>query len=532
MPKKLTRDEFLEKAIAVHGKLYDYKKVNYVNYSTKVEIICIEHGSFFQTPERHLLGRGCNHKECLKVKREQTCLERYGVTVSSKSNLVVNKIKKTHAEKSEEEKKEILLKQQETCLERYDAKTPFQSKICNEKRKQTMTLKYGTEFALQNEECRNKSKESNKKTLLERYGVDHNFKIDGVVEKRKSSWLDIYGVENASQKHIPKETLDLLNNKEWLIDQHHNKEKSLSKISEELNIWGSLLGTYFKKHNIQLRKFKFSRQEKEIVDFLNDYASNIITFDRTILNGKELDAYLPDFNLAIEFNGLYWHSEKYRDETYHIGKTVDCSNKGIQLIHIFEDEWENKQEIVKSILLSKLGIYSKKIYARKCVVKQINSIKVRNFIEENHIQGNCPAIKYYSLWYDGEIVSALSINKSRFEKGKYEIVRYVTKCNTQIVGGFSKLLKRAKEDFGELYSYTDLRYFTGEIYRYSGTFIRRSKPGYFWTKGIIRISRYKTQKRNLSKILQNFDENETEIENMIKNGYVRIFDCGHDLFKL
>lgn len=532
MAKKLTTEQFIKKAVEVHGFRYDYSKIIYKNYSTKVEIVCSEHGSFFQSPERHLLGRGCTHKECLKEKREQTCIEKYGVSIAAKSKEVSEKIRKTHKEKSDDEKLEILRKQQETCLKRYQAKTPFESESCKEKRRQTMIETYGSEFALQNEECLSKAKESNKKTLLERYQVEHNFMLSAVIEKRKKNWVKKYGVENHSQKHISKEVLELLNDKDWLIDQHYNKEKTISKIAEELNIWPSLLSTYYKKLNIEVKKFLVSRPEKEILEFIKQYTENVISFDRTILNRKELDIYLPNYNLAIEFNGLYWHSEKYKDQFYHINKTNECKEKGIRLIHIFEDEWEYKQKIVKSIILSKMNIFEEKIYARKCKIKNVNDSDIRKFVEENHLQGNCPASNYYSLWYEEKLVSVLSINKSRFEKGKMEIVRFVTKNNIQVIGGFSKLLKEAKKEFVELYSYTDLRYFTGEIYNDFGVLIRRTNPGYFWTKGLKRISRYKTQKNKLYKLLENFDENESEAENMIKNGYLRIFDCGNDLYKL
>lgn len=532
MPRKLTTEEFVSKSEDVHGKRYDYSNVVYSNTISKVEIICPKHGSFFQSPERHLQGRGCPNQECIQDRMKKTCLEKYGFEVASKSKVVSYKIKEKLSNKTQEEKNNAIKKQEQTCLNKYGTKSPLQNPEILLKKEKTMLEKYGVIHALQNKQILEDVKEKSKITLTEKYGVDHNFKINGFLEKRKESWIEKYGVINPSQRHISEETIRNLNNKEWCIDQHYNKGKTLSRISEELGIWVCSVSSYFLNHGIEINKSSISQPEKDIIEFLKRYTDNIKTSERGIIDKKELDIYLPEYSFAIEFNGLYWHSEKYKEEYYHYNKTQEAIEKGIQLIHVFEDEWKEKRNIVENIILSKMGIYENKIYARKCEIKEINSLEVRNFIEQNHIQGNCAAKKYYSLWYNGELVSALSVNKSRFGKDKCEIVRYVNKLNCQIIGGFSRLLKRAKEDFGDLYSYADLRYFTGNIYQKYGKFIKRTKPGYFWVKGLSRLSRYKTQKYKLKKLLPNFDEKETEIQNMMKNGYLRIYDCGHNLYLL
>lgn len=104
---------------------------------------------------------------------------------------------------------------------------------------------------------------------------------------------------------------------------------------------------------------QYSAKEKEILNFIKEnYNGKIIENDRKILNGKELDIYLPDLNLAFEFNGDYWHSTIYKDQNYHLNKSKLCLIKNIDLIHIFEFEWNNNKEIIKNIILSKINKYN------------------------------------------------------------------------------------------------------------------------------------------------------------------------------
>lgn len=230
---------------------------------------------------------------------------------------------------------------------------------------------------------------------------------------------------------------------------------------------------------------------------------------------------------------MYWHSENKKGKLYHYEKTERCKQKGVQLIHIFEDEWRDKREIVKSILISKLGVCERKIYARNCVVKKVNNKSVRQFVENNHLQGNAKCESYYCLYHNNELVSVASVGRNRYMKNEFELIRYCSKLNTIIVGGFGKLLKEIKKDYNKFYSYADLRYFNGNVYSKFGVLIKTTEPGYFWTDSVNRISRYKTQKHKLHKLLENeYDENLSENQNMIKFGYDKIYDCGHNLYLL
>ena len=146
-----------------------------------------------------------------------------------------------------------------------------------------------------------------------------------------------------------------------------------------LNLWKKELEKVVYNHT--------SISEKEISDFIKSICNyEILENDRNIISPKELDVYIPQKNLAIEFDGLYFHSTKFgKDSDYHLGKTLACEEKGIRLIHIFEDEWLFKRQIVESIIKSALGIYKQKIFARNCEVKEIDDKTFRNFCNENHI---------------------------------------------------------------------------------------------------------------------------------------------------
>lgn len=392
----------------------------------------------------------------------------------------------------------------------------------------TNILKFGETSPIKNKDIIEKCKRTN----IERYGVEWTLQSETVKTKIKNTNLKKYGVSNSKQKHISDDSLNKLNDKEWILDEHYNKEKTITQIAKEINVTKRTVLNYLSVHGIEAKRFTVSSGEKEIFDFLSQY-TEVETNKRNIINPQEIDLYLPEYNLAIEYNGLYWHTEELKPKSYHLNKTLKCAEKGIQLIHVFEDEWINKPDVVKSVLLSKLGIYSKKIPARKCTVIKQNNKEVRDFIENNHLQGNTKAKDYYCLYFNDELVSVASVGKSRFDKDCYELIRFCTKQNYIVNGGFSKILNRIKIDYKMLYSYTDLRYFSGNIYSNFGTFLKRTDPGYYWTDSTVRITRYRTQRKNICNVLgDEYDPSLSESQNMRNAGYYKIYDCGHDLYLL
>jgi len=275
--------------------------------------------------------------------------------------------------------------------------------------------------------------------------------------------------------------------------------------------------------------------ELQLQEFIKTlYLGEILLNDRKILQGKELDIVLPELKLAIEFNGLYWHSEsKGKDKNYHLNKTIEAEKAGYRLIHIFEHEWENKRSIVESRLNNSLG-NSKTLYARKCEIREVTSKDSKEFLELNHIQGNAAGSIRLGLYYENELVAIQTFCKSRFStKTEWELLRYCNKLNTSIVGGASRLFKHFIKTYTpeSIVSYSDIRWNTGDLYNKLGfEYSHSSTPNYWYFKGLKVESRVKYQKHKLEKLLKSFDSSKTEQENMLDNGFKRIFDCGNRVY--
>ena len=277
--------------------------------------------------------------------------------------------------------------------------------------------------------------------------------------------------------------------------------------------------------------------ENEILEFCKNFVS-AISNSRFIIKPLELDIYIPNNNLAIEYDGLFWHSSystESENKDYHLLKSNLCQEKNIQLLHIFENEWENpiKQEIWKSIIKNKLN-KSKKIFARKCKIKEVSPKDSKIFLNINHLQGNCPSSTNLGLFYNNKLVSLMTFGKSRFNKKiDWELLRFCNKLNYSVVGAASRLFKNfLKEHTGSIVSYADMRRSTGNLYKQLGFELsHESGPNYWYFKDqTILESRIKYQKHKLKDKLEKFDENLTESENMYLNGYRKIFDCGNQVW--
>ncbi len=277
-----------------------------------------------------------------------------------------------------------------------------------------------------------------------------------------------------------------------------------------------------------------SGKERLLLDYIKSiYFSEIIENSKKIINPLELDIFIPDRDLAIEFNGNYWHSEAGgKNKNYHIDKTNLCREKGIQLIHIFEHQWDDKSEIFKSVISNKLGL-STKIYARKCKVVELDNCS--EFLNTNHLQGNCGSSVKLGLTYNGELVSVMTFGKPRFNKSyEFELLRFCNKLNTSVVGGASKLLNYFEKKYSpkSIISYANLQWSDGNVYKNLGfTELSISEPNYWWTKSESVLTRYQCQKHKLKDLLKDkFNPELSEKENMEKAGYSRLFDCGNMVF--
>ena len=423
-------------------------------------------------------------------------------------------------------------------------------------------LKYcSVKCSTNNIETRNKTKITNNK----KYGVSCVLKNNSIKDRIKNTNINKYGVDNPSKNiNIINKIKGIKKNRElinWSVKL--NKPDIFIKYLDNDTLE---VHNYCPTHNpfIIKRQTLYGRYHRQGLDNIcpecipiNENISNIendirffvenelnIRTEKIILNSKEIDIYLSDHKLGIEFNGLYYHSDKFKDKNYHLIKTELCEKEGIQLLHVFEDEWVNKKDIVKSIIKSKLGIIGEKIFARKCAIREISDNKtIKNFLETNHLQGFIGSNVKIGLFYDDDLVSLMTFGMKRVALGnrigknnEYEMFRFCNKLNTQVIGGASKLLKYFIKNYRPklILTFADRRYSDGKLYQKLGFEpIGYTKPNYYYfnpNNTIKKFHRFGFRKNVL--VEEGFDPNKTEHEIMLERGYLRIYDSGNIKFKL
>ena len=421
-------------------------------------------------------------------------------------------------------------------MERYGVKRPLQNVSIQKKTKQTNLTRYGVENVFQNAQIQSQIRQ----TCLSRYGVN-NARKSTVISQKATKTRKI-----SQFRHIKEAWKDYvipLFTEDDYIDCHSSYRWKCVKCGNE---WEQHIHKSYKNGEIIYfpRCLKcypyvegFSYLEKEVIDFIKSvYPGEIIENNRKTIKPLELDIVIPEKKIAIEFDGLFWHNENSgKDKNYHSHKTNRCEAEGYQLIHIFEDEWINNQNIVKDKIKSVLGIYDKRIYARCCEIREVKKMVSDMFLLENHLQGKDNASIRYGLYYNDELVSVMTFGKPRFNKHyDFELIRFASKLGCQVIGGFSKLLKNFERAYPDtsVISYADRRYSKGNVYLKNGFKLKEtSLPNYFYTRGKELYSRYQCQKNKLKALLKDkFNPLLSETENMLANGYSRIFDCGNLVF--
>lgn len=331
------------------------------------------------------------------------------------------------------------------------------------------------------------------------------------------------------------------------LEEIYNSGITCEQIADKLGITKSTVSRWLNIYDIKTRESnsyerkikKISKEENTLYEYIKSiYDGNIIQSNRSILSGKELDIYLPDYKIAIEYNGLYSHQHRpsetkeclIKGKSYHLQKTLDCEKQGIHLLQFYSDEWLLKKDIVKSVIASKLNL-NQKIFARKCEKIIIETHQKNNFLNDNHIQGEDKSKIKLGLLYEDDLVCVMTFCKSRFNKNyKWELSRFSNKMGINVIGGFSKLLKWFRKDYdGNIVSYADRRYSNGNVYLKNGfENIRVNSPSYYYIDKNCnkRYNRMMFQK----KLIGAYDC--TEYEKAREMGYNKIYDCGTICFGL
>ena len=475
----------------------------------------------------------------VQQKRKETNLKRYGVDIVSKLPEV---------------KERIIKNGKLTNLKRYGVDNPSKVEIFKEKKKQTCVQNHGVDNPLKSYLVREKGKQ----TWMKKYGVDNPNKSKEVQERVKKINLKKYGVDNyAKSEEFKNGHLKRYYKNLFLSDRLKDKVRPLFDLKE---FKGAL--HQYKFQCLECNKiFKGSLRDGKIPRCLNcnPYISgkskyeeditlwlktigirNIIRNNRSLIRPKELDIYLPSYKLAIEFNGLWSHSEinGKKDKNYHLNKTNLCEKKGIQLVHIFEDEWIYKQDIVKSIIKNKLGLIKDKIYARECIIRAVSYKEANIFLLNNHLQGSVRGVIYLGLYtkVNNSLVYLIIVGKSRMNVNyKYELYRACSKKNIVVIGGFNKLITYVRKNLcdDKIITYVDKRYFNGKSYK-EWVSLQESPPKYYYTKDFDKLAyRTKFKKKSLQNLFPDIYLDElTEWQIMQLAGYDRVWDCGNLVYVL
>jgi len=378
---------------------------------------------------------------------------------------------------------------------------------------------------------------------------NHTFKIAPRYFIFDNQRCPICTAQKKTNTKFKDEVYDLVKNEYTFLEEYiNNKTKILCRHNKCGYEWKIIPKEFLRGTRCPKCSFSgISRSEKSLLKFIKKYYKDkIIENSRKIIAPYELDIYIPKLKIAIEYCGLYWHSELYLDKNYHLNKLNLCKEKGIRLVQIFEDEWIYKRKIVKSKIRHILGLNKNlpKIYARKCYIKEIDSKKKNKFLDKYHIQGkdmSCIKLGLFTIINSKrKLVAVMTFKIPRNKKiNTYELSRFATKRKFNIIGGFSKLLSYFKKNYKwkKIVTHADLRYssFDDNLYDINGFKLsHQSKPTYtyFLKCKKIRIHKSNFKKSKIKeKLPEIYDVNLTELEMMENSKYLRIYDCGTLAYK-
>ncbi len=475
-------------------------------------------------------SKSCTSKDpdIQKIKEEKS-ISKYGTKTPAQSQQIKDKIIQTNQKK-------------------YGFNSPMNLKTISEKSKQTLMQNWGVENPSYSEEIVNKRiqkfrlssfKDSFRTTSLKKYGVIHPWMNKEIHSKTISHFYDDYR--------------DRINNK---IDS-----KEFSFLGFEKLVSTNLL---FKCHkcnqDFKILTYQFyhrvnsgvsictscfpisessSISQIEIYDFIKEnYDGEILFNDKSAIKPFEVDIFIPDLKIGFEFNGLWWHSSKFKDENYHLHKIEESTKKDIKLLTIWEDDWNIKRDICKSFILNKLK-KSQKIMARKCEIREVEYNISKSFLNDNHFQGDCKSSIRVGLFFENQLVSLMTFSKLRLplggkhKEGVYELTRFCNKAYITVVGGSSKLLNYFLKKYNpiSIETYSDNLISDGNMYRQLGfNYQHSSTPGYWYVIDQKRENRFNWRKSRLKKL--GCDMSKTEKEIMEEWGFYRIYNAGNKKWTL
>jgi hypothetical protein len=427
---------------------------------------------------------------------------------------------------------EIRAKANQTVRERYGVGNAFQSEEIKEKIKGTLIAKYGVDHPMHLDTIKNKVRDTN----LSRYGQPEGRINDSTVKefltKRGFVRLEQLGLSSITilTKTAPdSDYLAAYKTAHSDIEFRCEKCKAVSCVNY-MTILNRIkaFGTPCSFCSGVLDKANSSGQ-RAISAYIKSLGLEIRENDRLLIGPQHLDIVMPKQKIAIEYNGLYYHSEVFHDENYHVGKMQKVHDVGYRLLSIFEDEWLEKAEIVQHRLKYILGLCDTRHVARHCKVEELSLSVAKDFVQQNHLQGYSGCRYRYGLTYENCLLAVMTFSLPSIAKGMKnngEIIELNRYCaNGIVVGGAGKLLKhfcRVHPNYQTIVSFADRRWSDGELYKTIGfTLDHVTSPGYWYVRNNKRIHRFALRKNATD------DPSMTEAQNRMLQGYRRIWDCGH-----
>lgn len=414
---------------------------------------------------------------------------------------------------------------------------------------ETSLVKYGTTRPAQAESVKAKTQA----TFAERFG-GHPTQTAEVQLKRKRTNIERYGtatpaiegsriaksIERRRETQFNKYLVDVWPSRIKYIRDELNIEVLSTFISakSELHCRHTLCGTEWTAVPKPLPicpTCSSSKEEQGLRQFIEELGVPFETNNRTVIKPLELDIYVPSLQVAVEMNGMFWHREGHGCSIAE--KTKLANAVGVRLMHISDHDWHAHRDIVKSHIRHLLRCTTNKVNARACTVRFITAKESRQFLEQTHLAGAANAKHHLGMFNCGSLVAVMTLGIPRWgSKDGLELIRFSTVLNTSVRGGFSKLLSyaRARLNPSRILSYCDLRTGDGGVYRQSGfTFVGNTAPGYVYFRGREVLARQAAQKHKLQLLLGDlFDKTLTEVQNMQRAGWSRIFDAGHQRWEL
>ena len=434
-------------------------------------------------------------------------------------------------------------KMKKNNLEKWGVENPFQLESVKEKSRKTNLEKFGVEFISQSSDIKEKIKKSiaeldkfkiNKKrisTNQSKYGVDNVSQINEIKEKKVEKFKIKYDVDhNKKSEFFRKNNFKISNDINYLIYKQNGI--SFFKCEEDEHEFEINIDNYLKRKKYKtllcticnpIDKHQSGKEIKLYNLIKSLYSGEIIQNFK--INKQEIDIYLPQLKLGFELNGIYWHSDKFKSKNFHKEKSEFFSKKDIRIIHIWEDDFDNKFDIIKSQIMNLIG-KSNKIWARKCSIREVNDINlVRDFLNQNHIQGYVNSNFKLGLYYNNELVTLMTFDKfegrKRMRDVEWNLNRFCNKLEHSIVGGASKLLTHFINNYNvqRIISYADRDWSKGDLYQRLGFIkVSESKPDYKYLVGDKRV-----HKSNFKKSITGISESNLDIP--------KVWDCGKIKFE-